>query len=145
MCQITVADWVEPMGSLLFLNFLNPSRHTRRFTNCAVAASSLRRVQNCDQTFFRRRQRCVCVCVCSGFPPRCHRDSRHTIQLSTLKSFLSHCTYVMWVCELHYLSVCSCSGLFFFFFGGHTLCSNTRSTHDNLKRMAYRKKNSKYI
>lgn len=97
MCQITVADWVEPMGSLLFLS---PSRrHTYKLCGCGG-----RREQNCDQTFLQRRGVCACVCMCV-YVCVCVLWLSTTLPwgLSTHRHHLIVCTPCEWA--LHYLSV----------------------------------------
>ena len=123
MCQITVADWVYPVGSLLFLTFdpsfkiqnhRDRSTHTKhKHTHTQNLLSKLQwrlcRVQNCDQ-MFHLEEVCVKARLCvSGFPPCCHRD---VIQLDSAK--VPHRTVCM-SCECASIGLCSGLLLFCFF------------------------------
>lgn len=74
------------------------------------------------------------VCLCgAGFLPRCHRDSGHApTDLALLSRFLSHCMYVMWMCEHTRASLRLCMFIqwtfSFSFFLTQILCSNTSDT-----------------
>lgn len=99
------------------------------------------RVQNCDQTFFQRRCVPMGVCFSTMLPSRLAPPPGSA--LSAKVSFQSVCmSYECVSIRLMFALCLSCSGPLILVIH-KILCSNTHSTQDNLKRKAYRKKNSK--
>lgn len=138
MCQITVADGEEPMGSLLFLNFVT------RFKLCGGSRGGVfLKGTKLWPNRRRRRRRSGGVRACAsprGLSTRTRRPavsavvSFHTVCLS--------CECMSIRATLH--SVCSCSGLYdLIIFVIHRFL--LKNTLNNLKRMAYRKKIKVYI
>lgn len=188
MCQITVADWVEPVGKPPF-GTSDPShcglgcshkkkKRPTRSTDMHRRTSTLGlchglvyqvleqrrgccwRVQNCDQTLFL-----IFFFVLVFFLFFCLELERrgalasHPVAIELLTPSSSLCSYSwtfpftlcvchvsVWVYVRFIIVVCLFSGLLFISFV-HTqiLCSNTRSTQDNLKGWHIGKKLKVYI